>query len=336
MLAAVALLAPLALAVLAVLYQTQIADFACSKLGLLCPPGGTAARTEDAETDAFTKARTCSAADVCGARLCTAPYRRTYPTGKFMPEIQALEQDAANKCERQVFDNDAACASPKELAKDFCHVAACFVTYQSQYPNGRFATPVRQRIDEAKRQCELQAELGAFTEASECAKRNPCAAQNCFADYKSKYPSGSFRTRMESELQDAARSCRPGGPPTPAPTPIPPAAPQQALPDGTYPASRGYSGPKSVSDPTNCPPSTSFEVTVDGSTIRFQGPDQLQGQSITRYWSGTIDQRTGRIDVDGRRASPPTRSDLRIYGPYDNATIDSAFCGSGSFKIFRR
>ncbi|HZH11729.1 MAG TPA: protein kinase [Microvirga sp.] len=109
--------------------------------------------------------------------------------------------------------------------------------------------------------------------------------------------------------------------------------PEPMLPSGSYLAERGYNGPKSRTDPTNCPSTTEFDVSVDGETLSFEGMEQGPKGSYLRTWTGSIDQATGRILVRGTDADPPTKSSLVIAGHYADARIESGYCGVGFFRI---
>jgi serine/threonine protein kinase len=108
-----------------------------------------------------------------------------------------------------------------------------------------------------------------------------------------------------------------------------------SLPAGTYSAERGYTGPKSQSEPQICPPRDSIRVKIDNDVISFDTTEKDATGALTRQWTGRVDQRNGSIRIVGSDAKPPTKRQLTITGPFGDATVSSDYCGVGFFKISR-
>jgi hypothetical protein len=200
-------------------------------------------------------------------------------------------------------------------------------------------------------------ETASYQRARVCADRamlgtgpgntgGPCAVAACYTPYLSGYPNGEFIREARGIVSSARQACNDAAA-TPPPV-VPPSAqarppqaqvppqrpgtPAVALPDGTYTAVRTFVEAKSISDPASCPPSTTLQVTVRGSTLSFENLESNTG--INRKWKGTI-KPDGKISFLGSEATPPTTNYLTILGDYDSADINSRFCGKGYFKIMR-
>lgn len=120
--------------------------------------------------------------------------------------------------------------------------------------------------------------------------------------------------------------------PPPAPISSPLRLPL-ALPNGIYTGSGAFTGPRSCSDALNCPPQISFNVAVQDGRMIFD--TYVPIGNYTRHWTGNIDQSSGMIALRGSDATPPTEYALTVTGRFDNAIIDSAYCGPGYFRISR-
>lgn len=186
----------------------------------------------------------------------------------------------------------------------------------------------------------------SLEEAKACAVRTPCEAAVCASGHVSRQPASLLSEQVammvsmasaqcEAQRAAAAAAAQPAPQPAYVP-PLEPVRPRQVLADGLYPAERGYTGPKSRTDRFNCPPSTSFTVTVAGQVISFEGQEGVGAQQYTRYWRGTVDQVNGDLALRGSDAAPPTKNLFTVVGRYDNAVIDSFFCGPGFFRILPR
>jgi hypothetical protein len=111
----------------------------------------------------------------------------------------------------------------------------------------------------------------------------------------------------------------------------PPPSPPPALPvlvaNATYTGSYGYNSPKGALCRANYPV---YNINVSNGSISFIGGDFR--------WEGSINQRTGSIDIpnEGIRRTDNnalSKRGLAISGNYRNATLRSGFCGTGFFRI---
>ncbi len=95
------------------------------------------------------------------------------------------------------------------------------------------------------------------------------------------------------------------------------------LPDGSYRAVRGYAAPKD-----GCPDRIEIEyVRVAAGTVRFES-----GGSV---WSGSISEDRGIIRIETGGIEPRPSAALNIRGHHRNASLYSAVCGVGYFRILR-
>lgn len=273
-----------------------VGDQACARLGFC-----------SAERIAFGHAQTCVAsAKVCEAKACTTGFKADFGASRLMSRIAEIDDQSDRRCrasEDAEFEGANRCAEPKMTA-DPCGVASCFQGINAR-PESRNAIVARNMIDRAREACR--------------------ATERTFA---------SPPVVQQPPAPDTVRRADPVAP-TPAPPPYVPPQPTSILPNGRYQAVQSYTGPKSRNDPRNCPPMDSFTIEVRGGTFTYSRPDFKDGTAITRYWTGNIDQTTGRIAIMGSSASPPTKNALTIGGMYSDATLQSDFCGAGTFRIQR-
>lgn len=249
---------------------------------------------------ALAQAQSCvTAAKACEAKTCTAKFKADFSGSRLLPRIVEIEDRSERACrasEDEEFGVVKRCFDSK-ITADPCGAASCFTGFRSRSEGGN-AVAVRAMIDRARDNCRVQ-------------------------ETRPQRPPDPPPVVAAQQLPERV-------PDTPAP-PVPVAA----LPNGLYRATQSYIGPKSRTDPRNCPPSESFMVDVRGGTFSYSRPDLRDGVPITRVWTGNIDQTTGRIAIMGSSASPPTKNALTIGGQYDNALVSSDFCGTGSFRIQR-
>ena len=305
MLAIAAVLAGLAIVVVvAAMNLGALGDVACARLGLC-----------SADRVALAQVQSCvAAARPCEARSCAATFKSQFAGSALMVRVAAIEDQAERRCrasEDTEFERANRCAEPKMMA-DPCGVASCFQGINSS-PNSRNAIVARNMVERARASCTA-------AEARQRPADPPPAAA----------PAVTPPPRTDPPDTTTA-------PPIAAPVtpPAAPALPAAVLPNGLYRATQSYTGPKSRTDPRNCPPSDSFMVEVRGGTFTYSRPDVKDGVPITRTWTGNIDQASGRIAVMGSAASPPTKNALTIGGQYNEALVSSDFCGAGIFKIQR-
>lgn len=96
--------------------------------------------------------------------------------------------------------------------------------------------------------------------------------------------------------------------------------------NGTYRAHRGYVEPDRPSPNDVCKEFYVVEnVAIQDGTIKFE--------SDRRTWTGTIDQRTGMIDISDDGITPQMKTTTYIRGSHKNAQAYNGYCGRGNFKI---
>lgn len=315
----------------------KISDTSCDMLGALCR----------ADHRALEETRICiGQTNSCNVSSCTNEFKTLFPESRLLPRLAAMEKQASLLCEsdeRTTYERATACASTKASSAS-CEIAACFSDYLSKFPAGRFAAEVNQRVARGSATCS-DAEMRVLEAAKQCALDTPCAAEQCFSDYRSQFASGRHRSQASAAIQGAQQAClvqrTPGtsiqNDPSQTSNTVEPARsePPRALPNGVYNAERGYTGSRSRSDPVNCPPSTSFLVKIEDELLSFEGQEMNASGPYMRRWLGSINQTNGIIAVRGSDASPPTRNPLTITGHFGSASIESNYCGSGYFRILR-
>jgi serine/threonine protein kinase len=278
-----------------------LGDVSCSRLGYCT-----------ADRVAFAQSQSCvTAAKVCEAKACTAKFKSDFQGSRLVARIIEIDDQSDRRCrasEDAEFDSANRCAEPKMTA-DPCGVASCFQGINSR-PDSRNAAVAKNMIDRAKDSCSR-------------------------AQERSSPPAVAAPQPATPVIQPEARAPDPIPQFTPPPPPPPPPQPTGILPNGRYLAIQSYTGPKSRTDPRNCPPFERFYIEVRGGAFTYSRPDFKDGVPITRYWNGNIDQTTGRIAIMGSSAVPPTKNALTIGGMYSEAALQSDFCGIGTFKIQR-
>lgn len=94
------------------------------------------------------------------------------------------------------------------------------------------------------------------------------------------------------------------------------------VPNGEYTAIRGYRSEKAP----HCLASYAVNaVFVEDGRITFQ--------SDGRTWRGSIDQRSGKIDIGYNGIHPKPKNDTYITGAFDKARMYNGFCGNGYFSL---
>lgn len=95
----------------------------------------------------------------------------------------------------------------------------------------------------------------------------------------------------------------------------------QAIPNGRYAGVRGYKNPSFP----YCLPRYDFEADISNNVVTFESDD--------RIWYGTLDQRSGQIDIRASGVTPAPSQNIWIRGPWTQARMWSAYCGEGYFTI---
>jgi hypothetical protein len=218
-----------------------------------------------------------------------------------------------------------------------CSQAACTSRFRSQFPSSRLMPVVAKIEEESAGRCRLVDEE-KYAGVSRCVQQkinaDSCNVRSCFAAYDMSQASERV-SQAQTIMAVAAERCRLSTSNAAARRQPAPVVAQPILPDGPHRAMQNYTGARSQVDALNCPASASFTVDVRGESFTYSRPDFFDGASITRTWTGTIDQATGQIAILGSKGSPPTKNAMTVVGRYDNATVLSDFCGSGIFKIER-
>jgi serine/threonine protein kinase len=254
----------------------------------------------------------------CGIDACLGNFRSKATLPRLVSQMSKIETAANAACHSEdtaLYQKAKICADQQRNTA-VCEVAPCYTPYLSRYPNGEHIQEARASVASARQACS------AATPAKGSATPPPPRQAT---------PPAPVRQQAQAPAPPVQPPQAPA-PPRATPPPQQPPAPAVALPDGVYNAVRTFVGPKSISDPASCPPSTNIQVTVKGSVITFE--DHESNTGITRKWKGTVERGSG-ISILGADAIPRTANYLTILGNYDSAEINSKFCGKGFFKISR-
>jgi hypothetical protein len=226
-----------------------------------------------------------------------------------------------------------------------CSQATCTSGFRPKFPSSRFIALVEKIEQDGAERCRA-ADEEKYAGVSHCVQEkintDSCNVRSCFAGYDMTKASERV-SQAETIVAVAAERCRLSTSNAAAERKQPASEPQQPAPvvlqpilaDGPHQAIQRYTGPRSRLDPLNCPASASFVVDVRGENFTYSRPDFFDGASITRTWTGTIDQTTGQIAILGSKGNPPTKNAMTVVGAHDNATVLSDFCGSGTLAIER-
>jgi serine/threonine protein kinase len=260
----------------------------------------------------------------CGIDACLGNFRRKATLPRLVSQMSTIETAANAAChsdDTAVYQKAKMCADQQRNTA-VCEVAPCYTPYLSNYPNGQHIQEVRASVASARQAC-LAATPTKGPATPPPPRQTPAPVP----------PRAQAAPPPPPPVQPPQAAAPPRATPPPAaPPPQQSPAPAVALTDGTYNAVRTFTGPKSISDPASCPPSTNIQVTVMGSVITFEDFESNSG--ITRKWKGSIEGGTG-ISFLGTNATPPRPTYMTILGDYHSAEIKSKFCGDGIFKILR-
>lgn len=141
----------------------------------------------------------------------------------------------------------------------------------------------------------------AREQARNCLLAQPCNPSPCIPAVLGQWPNSPEL----GELRDFVRErCR--------------------VPNGVYTAE--YTFPASSA---TCPANASInEVFVSESSISFTINNTA--------WRGSINQKSGALDIKWDNIKPKPASETYIRGPFSNATLFDARCGEGQFKLHLR
>ena len=181
-------------------WTSQHRDLACERHGWFC----------DAEELAYHDASNCAASKTCGAAVCVASYRNTYPNGRFKAQIDDIAVSKGRPCEpapddaeKRAYDRVTACAGPKT-----CGASACVSEYRQQFPNGAHKADVDRIVAQKGADCVDTTEKEVYDQAVGCARPRPCGALECVADYRRRYPNGRYKAQIDQiALAQNARAC---------------------------------------------------------------------------------------------------------------------------------
>ena len=169
----------------------------------------------------------------------------------------------------------------------------------------------KRRDDDAQRRAAAERrEESVFQSAVQCFNAaNPCrpeSIQGCTARYRQDRATGDRESEVARLAEQARASC--------------------AVPNGTYTGTRGYN----TANPPNC----LAEYRMTGIRI---ADGRIDFESDGRNWSGTINQRTGDVNIpfSGITAGtqPKPRHETHIRGPFRNAVLFNGLCGNGFFRM---
>jgi hypothetical protein len=185
-------------------------------------------RPSDVEAIAFGNARVCAAGKTCGMASCTAAYHRDFPNGRHIEEISRIDRESGGVCspgpDVALYNSGLACANDSETNRRPCDVDSCFTDLRTRFPNTTLLAVEQERLRRNADACNA-AELSAYNGGAACATSTPCNTA-CFNDYRTRYPNGQYRSRMNAAIVQAQNACRaltqppqPCAPPTSASTP---------------------------------------------------------------------------------------------------------------------
>ncbi|MCW5681171.1 MAG: serine/threonine protein kinase [Xanthobacteraceae bacterium] len=231
-----------------------------------------------------------------------------------------------------------------------CNFDKCLSAYQSAIPDGTGIERVRSEIEQTKRRPQCQAgpkevpyceqstpynnaisgsesllteyvsrcgNSGGYGQqartvlenqlarvASQCiSSASSCSFDHCLSRLQNQFPSSSRLSGLRDEIRNAQNSDR-----------------CLEVPNGIYNAIRGYVGTNTDTCRARYDISN---VVVQNGSITFVSDDYR--------WTGTIDQRTGYIDIRDEnivvlRTGQRSRDGISVQGHYRNARLWSGFC----------
>jgi uncharacterized protein YecT (DUF1311 family) len=182
-------------------FKAQIDDIAVSK-GRPCvvePP------RPDPEKLAFDRVTACAAPKSCGAAVCVAEYRQSFPNGAHKADVDRIMAqkgaDCVDAAEKEVYDQAVGCARPRS-----CGALECLGEYRRRYPNGRYKAQIDQ-IAQAKGQVCPDLDREAYDRAERCAAPLPCGADHCLTEYRRDFSAGKNRARIEEIGKAKGAAC---------------------------------------------------------------------------------------------------------------------------------
>ena len=118
------------------------------------------------ERTAFEQATACAkrvldANQPCKVESCYSDYTSRYPQGQYRERVAERVQEGRSQCaeqtnERTAFEAAQTCAKRALDRNEPCQVESCFAEYTDRYPQVQYRERIKQRIAEARPQCELK------------------------------------------------------------------------------------------------------------------------------------------------------------------------------------
>jgi uncharacterized protein YecT (DUF1311 family) len=161
----------------------------------------------DPEKVAYDRVQACATSRTCGASVCVAEYRQSFPNGAHKVDVDRIVAEKGADCidpavaaaaatEKEVYDQAVGCARPRT-----CGALECVADYRRRYPNGRYKAPIDQIVAQKGATCEDPVEKAEYERADACARSKSCGALDCVADYRRDYPSGRYKAQIDQIAQ---------------------------------------------------------------------------------------------------------------------------------------
>jgi len=192
----------LAGAAYAAYWTSQNRDLVCERHGWFCDP----------EVVAFRSAQSCAASKTCGAGACVTNYRNAYPNGRFRAQVDDIAVSKGMPCpepqrddpEKRAYERVTTCAASKT-----CGASTCVTEYRQLFPNGAHKAEVDQIMAQKGAICVDATEKEVYDQAVGCARPRVCGALECLAEYRRRYPNGSYKVQIDqlSQAQNARMAC---------------------------------------------------------------------------------------------------------------------------------
>ena len=140
-------------------------------------------------------------------------------------------------------------------------------------------------------------------DALSIAKRNPSLGD--YAEIIETYPNGLCTREAENLMAEL----------------------QKRSQNGKYFGSRGYTDSWRRSPHSDCRNDYRFNATINNGRIRFF--------SDGRNWTGSV-SKSGVVTINRSGISPRTNSAMSISGHMSDAFMQSGYCGSGFFRLWKQ
>jgi uncharacterized protein YecT (DUF1311 family) len=182
----------------------------------------------DPEKVAYDRVQACATSRTCGASVCVADYRQSFPNGAHKADVDRIVAEKGADCidpaaaaaaatEKEVYDQADACARSKS-----CGALDCVADYRRDYPNGRYKAQIDQIAQAPSAALCPDLDREAYDRAEHCAEPLRCGADHCLIEYRRDFPNGKYRPLIDQIGAMKGPACTP--PPTP-PLPVTPPSP---------------------------------------------------------------------------------------------------------------